>query len=112
MQKTSLDDFFSRLEAVERSKEDYVVPSTKMDKNEAETIKKYPGFAIFTKTPCLVTLKKAVSVIINTEWIYSLHWSEKTWVEDAKKDCKKRIEDVRKDLRDLESALMKLEDIK
>lgn len=38
MKSTSLNDFFERLESIERSKEDYVVPSTKMFMSDPETI--------------------------------------------------------------------------
>jgi hypothetical protein len=80
-----------------------------MTKYEAETNKKYPGIDWFHR-PCLVTAKSVIADIINTSWIYSAHWSA-DWVTDARKDCVQRISDVRKELSDLEKALMMLDDI-
>mgnify|MGYP006995616209 CR=1 FL=1 len=55
-----------------------------MTKYEAETKKQYSANAI------LVTAKNKIAHYIDGRWIYSMHWTENDWVEQARKDLKKR----------------------
>lgn len=59
----------------------------------------------------LITLKDWIANQINTSWIYSSHWQDETWVEQAKEDCLSRIDTVKKDLASLYEALSILEAI-
>ena len=46
----------------------------------------------------IVTAKHKIAFAINTSWIYSMHWKDDTWVEQAKKDMEKRLQLITKEL--------------
>ena len=46
----------------------------------------------------IVTAKHKIAFAINTSWIYSMHWKDDTWVEQAKKDMEKRLQLIAKEL--------------
>lgn len=73
---------------------------------EAEHEEKYPGFVL--GRPAIITLKSKAAQIINTSWLYSMHWSKNNWVNDAKEDCRARIDMAKRDLDTLEALLDKL----
>ena len=46
----------------------------------------------------IVTAKYKIAFAINSSWIYSMHWKDDTWVEQAKKDMEKRLQLITKEL--------------
>ena len=42
----------------------------------------------------IVTAKHKIAFAINTSWIYSMHWKDETWIEQAKKDIQDRLQSV------------------
>ncbi|MEQ1636690.1 MAG: hypothetical protein ABL903_08350 [Methylococcales bacterium] len=77
-----------------------------MTKFEAETYRKFTGY-----NGEQVTLKEWIANQIDSSWLYSHHWKEITWVEQAKEDCQSRISQVKKDLDSLYNALTELKKI-
>lgn len=59
----------------------------------------------------LITAKEFIQFSINNNWIYSMHWNDDTWVEDAKVDCQHRINDLKKELNLLNKSKKILESI-
>jgi len=53
----------------------------------------------------LITGRELAANAINTNWIYSSHWKEETWIKDAKNDCISRIMDIEKELIKLKNIL-------
>ena len=73
--------------------------------HEANYDKKYKSY--FMGRECLVPLKSKLADLINTDWIYSMHWSKdhNTWVEQAKLDAKAELGYAQARVTELEEAL-------
>lgn len=74
-----------------------------MTKFEAETYRQYTGY-----NGKKITLKEWIANQVNSSWLYSIHWKDSSWVEQAKEDCLSRIDYVKKDLDSLYKALSEL----
>lgn len=80
-----------------------------MTKYEAENIKQYTiGYGGKSR---LITTKDFIANAINSPWLYSVHWKNETWVQQAKQDCSIRIRDVTDELNNLKTAFKLLESI-
>jgi len=77
-----------------------------MTKFEAETDRHY-----FHSNSQFKTTKERIAYYINSNWIYSAHWKDETWVEQAKEDCLTRIDQVQKELNELKLAMIIIENI-
>ena len=77
-----------------------------MNKFEAETYRQFTGYSGEQ-----ITLKEWIAAEINSSWIYSAHWKDETWVQQAKNDCLSRIDTVKKDLDSLYKVLVEIEKI-
>jgi hypothetical protein len=80
-----------------------------MTKYEAENIKQYT-IRYWGKTR-LITTKDFIANAIDSPWLYSVHWKNETWVQQAKQDCSNRIRDVTAELNNLKTAFKLLESI-
>ena len=78
-----------------------------MTQYEAEHEKKY----IHPVTGRVITARSYIAASINDFWMYSMHWKDETWVEQAKQDVLVRIEQVTKDLKNLKKAQKLLDQI-
>lgn len=78
-----------------------------MEKYEAEYKKQYSHI-----DGSIVTARDKIAYAINDQWIYSLHWKKDTWIEQAKRDLKKRTEETKADLNLLKQASELLNSIK
>jgi len=76
-----------------------------MTKFEAEYKKDY--FICGT----LVSARDKIAYHINSNWIYSAHWNDDTWVDQASKDCNERIDQVKKELSGLMAARNMIDNI-
>ncbi len=70
-----------------------------MTKYEAETSK------VYFSAGCLITAKAKIASAIDDSWIYSMHWKDDTWVDQARDACINRIDSLRWELSQLESAM-------
>ena len=77
-----------------------------MKKYQAEINRSFAG-----PNGTLITAKAKIAREIDSEWKYSWHWKDDTWVEEAKRDCLHRINCVKSDLHSLEMAMKILESI-
>jgi len=77
-----------------------------MNKYEAEYKKQY-----VSSSDGLITAKQKIATVINSTWLYSMHWKDDTWIEQAKSDVQKRIIEVTKDLALLNQAELLLNEI-
>jgi len=59
----------------------------------------------------IVTAKRKIASAIDDSWIYSMHWEPDTWVEQARVDVQKRINEVTEDLNLLKQAKELLNEI-
>jgi len=82
-----------------------ILIGVKMNKFEAETKKQY------TYQNLLVTAKKKVGLLIDDSWYYSMHWKNDTWVEQAKRDLKKRLKENKEEKKLLKVAKYILNEI-
>jgi len=53
--------------------------------------------------------RKQVARIVDCSWSYSWHWDEYYWEEKALIDTRERLEETRKELKDLERVYEYLE---
>lgn len=53
----------------------------------------------------LITAKTKIARAIDSEWKYSWHWKDDTWVDDAIRDCIHRLNLLQSDLAELRTAL-------
>ena len=76
-----------------------------ISKYEANYENKYKSY--FMGRECLVPLKSKLADLINSDWIYSMHWSKdhNTWVEQAKRDATAELRHARDRVVELEDAL-------
>ena len=72
---------------------------------EANYENKYKSY--FMGRECLVPLKSRLADLINSDWIYSMHWSKdhNTWVDQAKRDAKSELQNALVRVQDIEEAL-------
>lgn len=70
-----------------------------MNKYEAEHKKQYSH-----KDGTLITAKHKIASAVNDSWIYSYHWKNDTWLEQAQEDLTQRIANVTTDLNRLNQA--------
>lgn len=70
-----------------------------MTNYEAQTSKN------FSSHGRLYTAKQKVGQLINSEWIYSMHWSKKNdWINDAQESLEIETKYAKERLRELEQA--------
>ncbi len=77
-----------------------------MHKYDAATKKQYIGW-----DNELITAKEKLAQCINDRWIYSMHWKEDTWVEQARKDLIKRQQECIEEQKMLSAAYEILQSI-
>lgn len=78
-----------------------------MTKYEATYVKKYN----LDGEDAPVTLRVLCAYYINNNWIYSHHWTDESWIDQAKKDGRKRLHQLKTELRNLESILSLLDEV-
>ena len=69
-----------------------------MTKYEAEIKKQY------VHGNNLVTAKQKIAFTLNDTWIYSIHWKNDTWIDQAKVNLQDRLRENAKDLEGLQMA--------
>ena len=79
--------------------------SDKISAYEASHVSKYASS--FMGRPCLITLKEKLAILINSDWIYSMHWpsGHNKWLAQAKKDANTELFHARKRLSEVEESI-------
>lgn len=77
-----------------------------MNKYEAEYKRQYSHV-----DGSLVTAKEKIAYAINDDWIYSMHWKDETWINQAKEDLQTRFNANAKEFNQLKQAEELLNDI-
>lgn len=58
------------------------------------------------------TIKDEIAMAVNDTWLYSMHWNNDTWLDQAEQDIMSRICEVEEDLTSLNNAFKLLSRIK
>jgi len=82
-----------------------------MTKYEAETKESYKRIFFGKAINCSLKSYAASIIDIHLGYYYSWHWENDTWVEQAIRDCSKRIEDETKKLEKLKEVKILLHKI-